>query len=78
MRCAKNCACEECEHFMGQEVMQIENKRFSTLFDKYYNRVIGVTCNDGRRTALTTEDLKRGYEEENYVIIDNEIVLNLN
>lgn len=40
MRCAKNCACEECEHFMGQEVMQIENKRFSTLFGKYYNRVM--------------------------------------
>lgn len=78
MRCKKNCACEECEHFGGQEVMRIENKSLSTLFDKFYNRTVGVSCNNGYRVALTQEDLKRGLEEENYIIIDNEIVLNLN
>lgn len=77
MRCKKNCACEECEHFMGEEIMRIEDKKFSTIVAKFYNATIGVTCNDGVRTALTTEDLKRGYGEENYMVIDNEIVLNL-
>lgn len=26
MRCKKNCACEECEHFGGQEVMRLKTK----------------------------------------------------
>lgn len=71
-KCKKKCKCEDCEYAYEENVvMRIKDEQFSTMFNTHYRSVYGVSCNNGYRVALDQDDLKSGYEEDDYYIENN-------
>lgn len=72
-KCNKKCKCTECEYYRGETTMRIYDEDKSGLFEDIFYYRAGQSCGNGYRIAPNLKELKKGYEEDDYVFRNSKI-----